>query len=110
MINWDQVAQLREDVGADAFEEVVELFLDEVDQVTERLTDFGALVPLQEDLHFLKGSALNLGFAVFGERCQACERMAAGGQSDDVPVTDLVECYRLSRRIFLDGIAKRDVA
>ena len=62
MIDWDRVRELRAEVGEDAFDEVVELFLDEVDESVESLTP-GCDVPAA--LHFIQGSAENLGLKEF---------------------------------------------
>ena len=37
MIDWARVRELKDEVGADAFDEVVELFLEEVEEVIVRL-------------------------------------------------------------------------
>ena len=58
MIDWDRLKELRDEVGAEDFDEVVELFLDEVEGVMDRLRDSPDVDTLEEDLHFLKGSAL----------------------------------------------------
>jgi HPt (histidine-containing phosphotransfer) domain-containing protein len=108
MINWDQVAQLRDEVGADEFDEVVDLFLEEVEQVIARLKSVEAQSELREDMHFLKGSALNLGFDAFGQMCQEGERKVAAGHS--VELAKLFACYDASRQLFLEGIAGRAVA
>ncbi|AWB50069.1 histidine kinase [Gemmobacter aquarius] len=67
LINWTRVQELRDEIGHDSFAEVVAVFLDESDTVIARpsLT--------AEDLHFLRGAALNLGFA---ELAEACSRTA----------------------------------
>lgn len=108
MIDWDRLAQLRQEVGPDDFAEVVDLFLEEVDCVTARL----ALAPdggrLRDDLHFLKGSALNLGFDAFGRLCQEAERAAAEGCAPDLAA--LLRCYAVSREAFVSALAARAVA
>ncbi|MCX7646704.1 MAG: Hpt domain-containing protein [Rhodobacteraceae bacterium] len=108
MIDWDRVAQLREEVGPEDFAEVVDLFLEEVDGVTARL----ALAPdgsrLRDDLHFLKGSALNLGFDAFSRLCQEGERAAARGSTPDLAA--LLRCYAVSREAFVSALATRAVA
>ncbi len=71
MIDWSRVTTLREEVGAEDFDEVVELFLEEVDDVVARLESGPAHDTLSEDLHFLKGSAMSLGFRQFSALCQA---------------------------------------
>jgi histidine phosphotransfer protein HptB len=101
MIDWDRVESLRDEVGAEAFDEVAELFLDEVDPVISRLETSPDPACLEQDLHFLKGSALNLGFADFGALCQEGERLAASGEAGKINVMALVELYRKSRDAFL---------
>ena len=86
MIDWAQVGELRNEVGADDFEEVVHLFLAEVEDVIALLqsrvesglqADAGD--PLEAQLHFLRGSALSLGFTTFCSLCLTAERKAADG-------------------------------
>ena len=110
MIDWDRVAQLREEVGPEDFAEVVELFLEEVDGVTQRLAAAADPKTLEEDLHFLKGSALNLGFEQFGKFCQEGEKMAANGRAGEVMIAPILACYTASRREFLKTAAPRAVA
>jgi HPt (histidine-containing phosphotransfer) domain-containing protein len=110
MIDWDRVAQLRDEVGPDDFAEVVELFLEEVAEVTGRLAGATDAKALEEDLHFLKGSALNLGFERLGLMCQEAERLAARGEADSVSVSPILACYEASRDSFLETIAQRRVA
>lgn len=108
MIDWDRVAQLREEVGQEDFAEVVDLFLEEVDEVTARLAAGEDPERLRDDLHFLKGSALNLGFAEFGRLCQEGERAAGKGEAP--PLRPLLDCYRASRAEFVALMAVRAVA
>ena len=65
MIDWERVADLRSEVGEDDFFEVVDMFLEEVEEVIDRLTSSPEPARFEDDLHFLKGSALNLGFRHF---------------------------------------------
>lgn len=105
MIDWDRVAELRTDMGPDDFVEVVELFLAEVEEVTDRLSQAPDPARLESDLHFIKGSAYNLGFDALGALCTAGERMAASGRADAVDLRAILECHAASRREFLDGLA-----
>lgn len=107
MIDWERVAQLREEVGPESFSEVVELFLEEVDEAVARLGCSTAAEALAGELHFLKGSALNLGFDRFGQMCQEAERRAAPAT---VEVGPILACYAESRRTFLDALDRRQVA
>ena len=99
MIDWSKVMQLRDEVGAEDFDEVVELFLDEVEDTISQLG--GAGRSLEHDLHFLKGSALNLGFSTFSDLCRDGEAAAAQGQSDAVDTGAIVQAYHGSKSVFL---------
>ncbi len=110
MIDWGRVAQLREEVGPEDFAEVVDLFLEEVEEVTGRLAASPQAEALQEDLHFLKGSALNLGFERLGLMCQEAERLASRGGSGAVSIAPILACYEASRQSFLENLKPRRVA
>lgn len=99
MIDWDRVEELRDEVGAEDFDEIALLFLQEVDEVGARLAGTPDPATLEADLHFLKGSALNLGFARLGALCSEGERLAAAGSA--VALGPLLACYADSRRQFL---------
>lgn len=100
MIDWPRVRELKDEVGEDGFEEVIELFLEEVEEVIEKL-GAGDRSQLEQDLHFLKGSALNLGFETFSNLCLEGERMSANGQAADVDVAKIIAAYQGSKATFL---------
>lgn len=100
MIDWDRVRDLKAEIGEPDFVEVATMFLDESDEVVARLSrDVGAAA-LERDLHFLKGSALNLGFTQLAVLCQEGERRAAAG-SDDINIDSVRVAYAESRHAFL---------
>lgn len=96
MISWERVNELRSEVGDEDFREVVELFLEEVEEVIARLRDSPEPARVEEDLHFLKGSALNLGFAALGDLCQIGE-----WQPDAVDLVAIVATYEGSKAEFM---------
>ena len=101
MIDWNRIAVLRDEVGAEDFDEVVELFLDEVEEVITRLrsgVDFGSL---EGDLHFLKGSALSLGFEAFSTLCQQGETRSAAGEAEAVDVAEILRSFDASKEVFI---------
>lgn len=110
MIDWDRVATLRAEVGAESFSEVVALFLEEVDEVVQRFRTAPDPARLEADLHFLKGGALNLGFRRLGALCQIGERRAAEGRAAEVDLAEVVALYAESRRVFLDWLGKAAAA
>lgn len=108
MIDWDRVADLRSEVGEDGFAEVIDLFLEETDEVVARLQQMHAGQPLGRDLHFLKGSALNLGFRDLAQLCQEGERNSSAGSAVDLP--QLLWLYQQSKAAFQAGLARLSAA
>lgn len=108
MIDWSQVKQLEQDVGEESFGEVVEMFLDEVEETVDKLRDApaGDVSNLAADLHFLKGSALNLGFKVFADLCASGEKTASGGNANSVDLSEVVASYDDSKIEFLAEISQ----
>lgn len=105
MIAWDRIAQLRDEIGENDFQEIVTLFLDEVDEGIDQLAPDLTGAALAQQLHFLAGSALNLGFEVFARLCQAGERGALDTSADKPDLAVIARCYTMSRRQFIAGLA-----
>lgn len=103
MINWDRVDELRREVGAEDFDEVVAIFLDEVETVLAQMRDTDDLAELRGQLHFLKGGALNLGFRALGALCD--DLGPVGRPAAHAHVEDLVKIYSQSKAEFLARIA-----
>ena len=101
MIDWNRVSELRDEVGADDFDEVVDLFLGEVECELAELSDPGDAAALESRLHFLKGSALNLGFSAFADLCQTGETAARNGAGDMIDLQGVNQCYQSSKAEFL---------
>ena len=104
MIDWKRVQELRSEIGEDDFGEVVALFLAEVEEVMARLATPQAAAQICQDLHFLKGSAVNLGFAAFGSLCQVGERAVTGDTPEAANLQDVIASDRESKALFLDGL------
>ncbi len=100
MIDWSRVDELRAEIGAEDFAEVVTLFFDEADEVAARLPATAAAA-VEGELHLLKGSALNLGLADLAALCQSGERAARAGQAGTVDLAAVVVCYLASKADFL---------
>jgi HPt (histidine-containing phosphotransfer) domain-containing protein len=105
MIDWGRVTELKTEIGEDDMAEVVELFLSEVEEELDTLPEAVGAKALAEKLHFLKGSALNLGLVDFSRLCQAAETAAAGGDRSAVDTGQLRTCFAEARAALLDGIA-----
>ncbi len=104
MIDWSRVMELRSEIGEDDFEEVVELFLEEVDEVILRLRDGVDTDALEPEMHFLKGSALNLGFEDFSNLCAQGEKLAASGEGKSFDLSEVFQVYDGSRAMFLEQL------
>lgn len=91
-MDWKRLSELRAEVGDEALAEVVELFLEETDAAAARLDTAAPVDGLAEDMHFLKGAALNIGFDELAQMCDRAER--ADTAVDTAPILD---CYRRTR-------------
>ncbi len=78
-INWHRIMELRSELGDDSVDEIVDAFLEEVADAIGQIDPNAALDTLESDMHFVKSSALNLGFAGLAELCHEGERLAASG-------------------------------
>lgn len=106
MIDWTRVTTLRDEIGKEDFDEVVPLFIEEVTEITDALRNAPSLDRLEEDLHALKGSALNLGFSEFSILCHQGEAMAAAGQAGDVDLAAILNSFDASKDAFTSGLAQ----
>lgn len=105
VINWDQVRRLRDDVGHDEFEEIIDLFLEEVESIVDKLRHPINNNALENDLHSLKGSAMNLGFESFSQLCFVGEKQAAAGKTEDVDLMVIISSFDASKEDFLSKIS-----
>lgn len=108
MIDWTRVNELVDEIGTEDFGEVVELFLMEVDHAIGLLANgVGNPVVVEEQLHFLKGAALNLGFETMAQLCLKGEKAAAAGRPDVVSAEEVQAVYVTSRAQFERDLPKR---
>lgn len=105
MIDWNRISELQNEIGAEDFGEVVELFLDEVEAEIEELRVSTNPAALEAQLHFLKGGALNLGFSDFSQHCQNGESAAARGEHEDVNLDTILKSYEASKIEFLAALS-----
>ena len=110
MIDWARVAEFYDEVGAEDFDEVVELFLEEVVEAMERIGPNAACDALENDFHSTKGSALNLGFRELADHCYQGEKAAAGGSVPRSLIDELPQLYATSLAQFKDGRGQLDTA
>lgn len=101
MIDWQRVAELRDEIGTEDFDEVVDIFLEEVEETLERMHTTKSSDTTSEDMHFLKGSALNMGFQALSAVCEKGEALSEQHLAHTVDLTMIEECYQASKRMFL---------
>ncbi|MEM1129089.1 MAG: Hpt domain-containing protein [Pseudomonadota bacterium] len=107
MVNWSRVAQLKDEVGEDVFPEVIAIFIEETDEVAERI---GPAESLEADMHFLKGAALNLGLDDLAKLAAEGEAQAAGRAEGTPDVARVVATYQASRDALLEHAQTEGVA
>lgn len=103
MIDTDRLNELRDEVGADDLAEVVALFCDEVEEVLG-LLDGAPPDAAPSHLHFLKGSALNIGFSRVSALCRDQEDLMRADASVVPDVGRIRAAYNESKRRLLDMI------
>jgi histidine phosphotransfer protein HptB len=110
MIDWKRVDELREEIGSDGFAEVADMFLEEAEGAVQALLTGAAMDEVEGQLHFLKGSALNLGLSALAAVCQDGERKAATGNAAAVDLAEVASVYQASRASLLSGLAADPMA
>jgi histidine phosphotransfer protein HptB len=110
MIDWARLNELRDEIGEEDLADVVTLFLEEADEVVLKLSPAMADAELESQLHFLKGSALNLGLSDLANLCQDGERKAAQGQGNAIDLAAIKSVYEASKLTFLGALAKGNAA
>jgi HPt (histidine-containing phosphotransfer) domain-containing protein len=105
VIDWEQVKRLRNDVGHEEFDEIIELFLEEVESIVEKLRGPPVIEELENDLHSLKGSAMNLGFKQFSELCFDGEKKASEGNTDEIDIVAITTSFDASKAKFLSEVS-----
>lgn len=98
MLDWARVEELQDELGREDFEEIADMFLEEVEDKLQSLQS-GAADSFEDDMHFMKGSAANLGFESFRAMCEKMEK-----DCDTQKLSDLVAEYEQSKASFLQRI------
>ncbi len=108
MIDWARVLELRDEIGLEDFQEVVDLFLTEVEHAIKDMRNTPDTPALREEqMHFLKGAALNLGFRDLSQICQAGELAAAKGDLQAVTLGQVSLMYAASKTEFLTELPQK---
>jgi histidine phosphotransfer protein HptB len=104
MIDWKRVEELRDEIGPDGFVEVADMFLDEAEEAVTALLQGLPIDKMEGQLHFLKGSALNLGLSDLAAICQDGERKAAAGDGATIDPAQVAAVYHASRDLLLSRL------
>lgn len=106
LIDWKQIGRLQNDVGHESFEEIVGFFLQEVEVIFARMQNQPHCRQLENKLHALKGSALNLGFFTLSNLCEEGEELAAHGKASEVDLSKIFKCFQTSKSQFSIDLPK----
>ena len=96
MINTNRINELKDEVGEDDLEEVIVLFCEEVEEVLEAL-DTTPPDQMAAQLHFLKGSALNIGLEAVSNLCRNAELSLKSDPSSAIDVDAIKSTYDQSK-------------
>ena len=97
MINTNRIQELKDEVGEDDLDEVIALFCEEVEEVLEILE---ATPPdkMAAQLHFLKGSALNIGLEAVSDLCRQEEQFLKSDPDRATDVAAIKSTYGQSKQ------------
>ena len=104
MIDWNRVNELRTEVGEEDFAEVLDMFFDEVAEVLGGLGKGGSEAT-KHDLHFLKGSALNIGLAELNALCLSSESALFANPDVVIDFDAIRRTFLASKDILVRGSA-----
>lgn len=100
MINTARIQELKDEVGEDDLVEVIELFCEEVEEVLRAL-DSTPLEQMSAQLHFLKGSALNIGLDAVSELCKQQEDQLKSDPTAPADISTIRATYAASKEALL---------
>lgn len=93
IVDWARVRELHDEIGAEDFDDIAEMFLDEVAEAIENLAAAETAQNMEADLHFIKGSALNIGFASLATIAAEWEAKVRDNEANSVPVELVVKAH-----------------
>lgn len=99
MIDWSRVEELRRSFGPDGMSEVLAIFVEETEEALEGIDDLPPEA-VAARVHFLKGSAGNMGMVALERLCRGIEYDLSSGSPVEFDV--LRTTYRRS----IDALAE----
>lgn len=103
MIDRKRIENLKAEVGEDDLAEVVMLFCEEVEETLDRIRAPAARI-VPDDLHFLKGSALNIGFVEMAGLCQLAEKSLRKDPTACPNIHVISQAFAKARRTLLKEV------
>ncbi|WP_286758633.1 MULTISPECIES: Hpt domain-containing protein [Sulfitobacter] len=103
VIDWEQVATLQTAVGRDDFSTIMCVFFKEVEEANAQLTMGVTTDQFRDILHFVKGSALSVGFVELSEQCAQAEGNFAGSHQITSIWKEILTSYEESKEHFLSN-------
>lgn len=101
MIDWTRINDLKDELGTEDFEEVFEIFLDEVQESVDSLASTPTGPKLEAILHSVKGNAITVGFSKLAALAGAGEVNAAQGSTVDL--AEIIAVHKTSKDIYASG-------
>lgn len=102
MIDWDRIAQLKADIGEDTFPELAPVFLAELQEAMSALSANPS--PGAAEMHFIKGSALTLGFQDVSQQAAAAELGFRQDPNYRADLASLQSAFAAEHAEFLAGL------
>lgn len=93
MIDWARIKELHDEIGTDAFADVIDLFVEEVDDGLKTLQAAETAKARLHAFHFLKGAALNLGLNDLAQICAMGEQRAGNGHDTADLVAQVAQTF-----------------
>ena len=103
MIDWGRIDELRDEVGEEDLIEVIELFCEEVAEVMDKLST-AETKELPGQIHFLKGSAQNIGIRNLADLCMAIESEICSDPAYVPNTSILQDAFASARRALSEQI------
>ncbi len=96
MIDRNRIAELRDEVGEEDFRDVLGIFFEEVGETLDAL-HAGHGEDTLRNLHFLKGSALNIGMIEVSRLCGEGESILREAPSATIDVNAIKSAYETAK-------------
>lgn len=110
MIDTTRLDQLADEIGRESLAEIVDVFMSEMDETVEKLPEVDSAQAYAAQLHFLKGSALNLGLTAIAVACDEERGAIMTGAERSQNVTQIKALYEKSRAMLLSCVSEMQSA